>query len=346
MEKDSDKRTRRSPDEIKQEILSVLTDGPKTTEEIIQKTASHFPITKKFIDELIQDGEIVESQTEAGKVYLRKDYPIFYRIPISKKDRNRTLAILQAIVAEYKKQSKNDIFPFRTIIQKIAVDYIENNEPELPVMNFKFGKICCLAYEESISQKYESDIKLTTINLEKIRESVKKFIGKNATEAKMIQYKEPGMEFYKIKEEILNLFLEAKEHPDKLSEKIIEWSIYYPEKLGNVSVYFDKFIYSSTNILRLKNIDSRVSQLKETFDALWNMLMINYFFETARGFIEKDKIKQFDEIKNDITFPELSHAGILLDDMESEVTTIPESEFKKIKMNNKTAKLLHLLLED
>ncbi len=343
------KRIRRTPEEIREAILEVLIEGPKTIDEIVIETKSHFPVTKDFIGKLTIEGEIIESRSEKNqKIYLRKDYPVFYRIPISKIQRDKTLAILRAIVEEYRIQhGEESKFPFKTVIQKIAVDYIEENDPSLPVMNFKFGKICCLAYDENIHSIYNFTNNLSREEMEKIKESVNKFIGKNATQAKIFQYKQKGMRFYELKEEILDLFFNAKEKSEELSKNLIEWSIHYPDELESTYHLFDTFIYCATNILRLKKLDDeKIKQLKELFDGLWNILSIDYFFESASRFIQPEKKSLFEEIQKETILQELFNMEMVLGDLKTEVDMIPSKDFKEIDMDNKTAKLLHLLLED
>ncbi|MCH7850772.1 MAG: hypothetical protein IH845_03975 [Nanoarchaeota archaeon] len=342
------KRIRRDPGKIKNKILEVLIKGPRTIDQIARKTNSHFPVTKKFINELMDESKIAESNSEKNlKVYLRKDYPVFYRIPVSKDQRDKTLQILKTIVEEYKmKKGDMSYFPLRTIIQKIAVDYIEENEPDLPVINFKFGKICCLAYNEEIYSNYDYMKTLSGDRLEKIRGNIEKFDKKNSIDAKRIQYAQKGMEFYKLKEEIME-GLESKDTKyEDLSKKFIEWSVYFPNELESVYHLFDKLIYCATNILRLKKMTNEKSQLKEGMDSLWNTLSVIYFFESSKKFIDKTKIELFNKIKDENTIPEIINSEMVIGDLKKEIGNIPENRFKKIDMNNKVAKLLHLLLED
>lgn len=321
-------KVKKTPEEIKSEILNQLSRGPMSTSEIGNAINSNWLTIEKFINELKTEEKVIEIITTAKmKVYGRSDDLAFYGLPFSEDTRKKSAMLLCAIVNEWKKEK--GITPSRTLLQKVAVELIEQTDKqlkEIPILRFHYGQTLAIRYEESQISQYEP-IKLDSNQMKLLKELVNKYHGKSTNFAKLEQYKKKGMEFYKEKEENL---LKVLAEPDlkKVEGSLLKMAVFYPIELKNSFPLFDKFVYCNTVILNLKdNLRKEyIPKIKEIFYLIWDVITTEYFFYDAEKFIHPTKRELFNQIKINTLNPKFSNVLSLVDDLESEVNSInPEN---------------------
>jgi predicted transcriptional regulator len=321
-------KTKKTPDEIKSEILNQLSNGPMSTSEIGNAINSNWLTIEKFINELKTEEKVVEIITTAKmKVYGRSDDLAFYGLPFSEEIRKKSAMLLCAIVSEWKKEK--GMTPPRTILQKVAVELIDQTDKqlkEIPVLRFHYGQTLAIRYEESQIAQYDP-MKLDTGQMKLLRDLIKEYDQKSTNYAKLKQYRKKGMEFYLEKEENL---LKGLSDTDigKVEKSLLKMSVFYPIELKNSFPLFDKFVYCNTIILNLKDNQRKeyLPKVKEMFYLLWDVITTEYFFYDAEKYIHPAKKELFNQIKINTLNPKFSNVLSLIGDLESEVNSInPES---------------------
>jgi len=339
-------KIKKTPKEIKEDILNELREGPKTISDISVNINSNWLTVEKFINELMEEKEgrkIYELiSASKSKVYCSSDDLAFYCLPFREDIRKNTLALLHTISEIWKEKTKQEIL--RTKLQKIAVEFVEeaNLKEEIPVLNFHYGQTLALRYEENISNPITFD--LSTVQKQKLLGIISKYKDWSVHKVQLAQYEKPGMEFYREKEtKTIDLFTPS--NPDNLKESIFKLSSLYPIQLKESFEVFDKFVYCVINILNLKEKQEHLQKIKEIFYLLWDCLTTEYFFNDAEQWINNEKKELFFQIKSNNLNSKLSSVETLLNDLKEEIESLEEDKFKN-GTSEKSKELLHSLLSD
>jgi len=338
-------KIKKTSEEIKDAILSDLKDGPKTITEISESVNSNWVTVGEYLKKLKEEKEVLEIVSSPKmKVYRRTDDLAFYGLPFSKKIREDTFSLL-CLIARLWREKTGQNNPSRTIIQKVAVEFIEesNGDISLPILNFHYGQTLALRYDEKFENECK-DFKLTEKQKESLSKLIKKYENWSAGRSQKEQYSKHGMEFYKTKEELLSAFTINNE--EEIIQKILELSVYYPSELIETYELFDKFEYCSINILNIKKEDTRkeyTQKLKEIFSLIWDAITTNSFFYEAERYMEENKKELFNYIKVNIINSKISNVSPILDDFKSEIDSIPLGEINT-NTSEKSKELLSRLL--
>lgn len=322
-------KTKKTPEEIRLEILNQLKNGPKTIAEIGENIGSNWLTTEKFLVELKDEGKILEIvSTTKMRIFRRTDDLAFYGIPFSEKIRNSSASLLFTIADKWKKDTGE--IPARTLLQKVAVELIEGSEGklgEIPILRFHYGQTLAVRYDESYSIE-QKPFSLTTEQLNFLSSLIKKYQGKSLRHAKLNQYKKKGMEFYLEKEENVTGGFSEEDY-QKIEKSLLRLSIFYPIELKNSFPLFDKLVYCATALLNLKEIEVKkeyFNKIKETFYLLWDAITTEYFFYDSDRHILPEKKELFNQIKNSVLNPKIANLLSIIEDLESEVNSVNPDE--------------------
>jgi len=322
--------TKKSPDEIKSDILTQLNNGPKSIAEISEAIGSNWLTTEKFLNELKEAGIIFEIiSTPKMKVYKSIGDLAFYSLPFSEEIRDRSCALLFAIAGEWRKKG---IVPARTMLQKVAIELIEQTEglKDIPILRFHYGQTLAVRYEPSAKC---TPLTLNESQLKKLSELIKEYAGKLAMYAKSKQYQKPGMELYKEKYENLErgFFCFNEENFKNIEKSLLKLSIFYPVELKHSFSLFDKFIYCATILLNLKDKELKkqgFAKIRELFPLIWDAITTEYFLYDAEKFILPAKKELFFQIRDNLINLKLSSISSLILDLESEINSINPIEIE------------------
>ena len=340
-------KIKKKPEEIRAEILNQLKNGPKSIAEIGQAINSNWLTTEKFLKELKKEGIIFEIVSSPKmKVYRSTEDLAYYSLPFSEEIRNNSASLLYTIAEKWKKET--GVIPSRTMLQKVAVELIEQSEgklKEIPVLRFHYGQTLAIRYEESFKEEYKL-LNLTPEQLNLLSNLIKQHQGKPIKNAKLNQYKKRGMEFYLEKEENVIIGFSEEDY-QKIEKSLLKLSIFYPIELKNAFPLFDKFVYCTTILLSLKEIEVKkdyFNKIKEIFYLLWDVITTEYFFYDSDKYILPEKKELFNQISTSILNPKIANLCSIIEDLESEVNSINPEELE-VPMDEESIEIRKIFAE-
>jgi len=332
-------RERKTSEGIKEAIVLELNKGPKTVSELSANIKSNWITTEKFLNELLTEKKVIEIiSASKSKVYGSSSDPAFFNLPLSENTREKTLSLLKTIQDTWKKET--DVPLQKTVLQKLAVQFVEENnlQKEIPILRFHYGQTLALRSEESI----ETGIYPLESNQEKnLKNLVKEYKSYSAKEAKLKQYDKPSMIFYKAKEDALNNLHPQKELSKK---KFFNLLANYPSELSESFKLFDRFIYCTINVLKLKKgKEDYLVRLKEAFSLVWDCLTTEaYLYDIERN-IDPEKRELFLQIKSNCLNSRIMSVSNALEEIEGEVNNL---ELGEMNTSDNLSDFVHELFND
>jgi hypothetical protein len=328
------KKTR---EEIQQAILSSLNQKPLSIQDISKEINSNWSTVEEVLGELEREGKVrVLVATEKLKIFVDRDYPVFYGIPIQKKIIDKSLMLMNLIVKEWR--DKNKTTPPLTTIHKIAVDIVYDKECgiDLPVVDFHYGKVLPVIFKPVKIDEKQIE------NYSKIIGCIRKIMLKHseiAWKERRKQYEDYNMDFYKIKEEIqlsFNKKMEVFNESDKrnLEKSILSFSIKYPIYDRLIYNLFSRFESSSVLLLGAKEKKERFKDhfqsIRSSFEKIWDLTTTYLFFEGIKRFVMSENHSLFDLIRNIQINSKIASVESDLLELESFIGSIKEEDIPEI----------------
>jgi len=317
---------RKKSEQIKEQILDFLFEGPKSINEIKEKLGSNWPTINSYLEKLKEDGKVNEILiTDKMKVYRRTDDPVYYSLPFNKDIRMKTLYILSEVEKRWKREKGVELS--KTALQKLAVDVIKTCKLDLPILNFHYGMTTCASLDSNnenimglIEEPKEKKLILDCIG-EVINDKNHTGIAYQEREYQYSKYKMP---FYSAKEKLTKLFIihknkNNKEFKEKLKRYLLNLSLNYPIKLEKFYDEFEKFAGNVQIILSQDNGDDieGLEIIKGTLTQLWDKITTFTSFQDSEEFIDKDRKQLFEQIKElNYNFKELNYRAYI-EELES-----------------------------
>src|SRR3989339_772275 len=297
---------RKTPQQIKKEILDFLFEGPKSNNEIATKINSNWPTTSKYLEELKAERKVNEIiSSDKMKVYRRIDDPIYYSLPFNKEIRIKTLYLLKEVEERWKKEKGIELS--KTALQKIAVDIIKTQNLNLPILNFHYGMTTCASFDSNNKEILE--LVTEPKEKEKILEGIKEAFKDKRHDG--IAYRERLYQY--------NKYNSKKTFKNELRQAILELSLNYPIKLDKFYLDFERFIRNTQIILSNGKSDEvdNLEIIKGTLIQLWDKLTAFTSFKDAEEFIDNDKKQLFEQIRElNYNFKEMNYK-IYIEELES-----------------------------
>jgi len=343
---------RKTPDQIKKEILEFLFEGPKSINEIKEKLGSNWPTINSYLEKLKEKERVNEILiTDKMKVYRRTDDPVYYSLPFNKDIRMKTLYILSEIEKRWKEERGTELS--KTALQKLAVDVIKICKLDLPILEFHYGMTTCASLDHNneevmsfIEKPKEEDLILSCI---KDVVNDKEHTG-IAYQEREYQYRKYKMSFYSSKEELTKFFMFHKNHKtnkefkENLKRLLLNLSLNYPLKLDKFYFDFENFIRNAQIILSKEdkeNIEG-LEIIKGTLTQLWDKITTFTSFQDSEKFIDKDKRQLFEQIKElSYNFKELNYKPYIeeLESLAQEINPF-EIDMPQNKISDEIQKLI------
>lgn len=331
-------KERKTSEEIKEKILSVLSGGPRGISEIAEDINSNWITTEKFLSELIQERKIIEIiSASKSKVYASSNDLAFFYLPLSENARNKTLALLTTISNSWKE--KTGKFPPRTILQKLAVAFVEANnlQNEIPVLRFHYGQTLALRYEENSDAK---QLDLTDVQKDKLDDLITEYKDYSSTIAKNKQYEKPYMKFYREKEIMLVALCDG--NFNSIEDSLLNMITHYYPELSESFNLFDRLVYCAVNISHLKNNkEDLLNRLKDVYSLVWDCLTTEAYFYDVQKFIAPNKNEMFSQIKSNYLVSKITNVKNVLDELENEVNS---TELEEVGSSDNVSEFVHELL--
>ncbi len=339
---------KKSREEIADSILTFLDEKPLSIQQISEKVGSNWMTVNEILEQLKTEGNVKEVvATDKIKIFRRTDYPVFYGIPIPKKYRDQTLFVASEIVKHWKEHNKGEL-PLNTTLQKVAVEVIKECSLNLPVLPLHYGLVTALAIkpEEQVNKEYDWNGKEEkNFIIKSIKEEVSKHEN-NASKEEDNQYKKYDLKLFQTRKEIVNLFKKElkDENIKELGHKISK--MHFILSIDNLDIYnlFDRFVSSCTIIFISKETKIHISQIRETFDILWELITTEMFLKEGRKFIHPEDASLFDLIKSFHINSKICTGEERISNLESVVGSINPDELY-VSMDEESIEIRRIIAE-
>ncbi len=347
---------RRNAEQIQEDILSHLKEGPKSIKKLSELTESTWATINTHLNNLKEENKVREILSVNNmRVFIRSDYPVFYGLPLDKEKRNLSLYLLAKIIDSWKNTHDGEI-PNKTTVQKIAVE-IAKNEPSLnlPVVRFHYGKVLPVSIEPQNANQILIDYNVSKPKnsddiLKKINHEIKNGNHTNiAWKEKKKQYeKHKDMKIYLLKDKI-EYASHNKDDFKAETEKIIydffleipstQRYSYYLQRYHDFISAFEFIIHSSEFEKEKKQY---IQEIIEVFDSIWQSLTTQFFFEDFGSQTDKE----LEEIQENI---EKNTFEIDIFQIDDKITNLLSYKkyltIKKKELNENERKIMGILLE-
>jgi len=347
---------RKNAEQIQEEILSHLKEGPKSIKKLSELTESTWSTINLHLENLKKENKVREILSVNNmRVFIRADYPVFYGLPLDKEKRNLSLYLLAKIIDSWKEMHNGEI-PNKTTVQKIAVE-IAKTEPSLnlPVVRFHYGKVLPVSMEPQNASQMLIDYNVTEPKnsneiLKKINHEIKNGNHTNiAWKEKKQQYeKHEDMKIYLLKDKI-EYASSNKDNFKADTEKIIydffleipssqRYSYYLQRYHDFISAF--KLIISSNEFEKEKK--QYIQEIIEVFNSLWQSLTTQFFFEDFGSQTDKE----LEEIQENIEKNTFEIDIFQVDDKINNLLSYRDYlTIKKKELNENEKKIMGILLE-
>ena len=304
---------RKNAEQIQEEILSHLKEGPKSIKKLSESVESTWATINTYLEELKNKGKVRELLSGGNlRIFVRTDYPVFYGLPLDKEKRNDCIYLLYKIIEIWKEKYKEEI-PSKTTIQKIAVEIAKRNPQfNLPIVRFHYGKVLPIIVEPAnISEIVKEYVLEIPFNYKEFEKEIKIEIERGYTNIAWIertkQYKtHKDMKIFELKETIsykfyknnlpkdslnafYNLFMEipTKDRYSKIFRK-------YQDFISSINFIFSTKEYQESDD---KNKSEYVSEIFDSFNSIWKELTTEFFFEDIEPFLINEEEKTPELVK-------------------------------------------------
>jgi hypothetical protein len=343
---------KKTPEQIKKEILDKLEQGPLSIQQISKDIDSNWVTVSKFLDELkneLRVREILIGDNVRLFRLVRED--TYLDIPVDKKYKELGYYIFKKIREEWK--TKKDVTPTNTDVLKVAVEVLEKTElnQQIPTVWYLYGKIPVLKLlqEPQLENVEHSTIKVKNVDIGKldnqIESAVKTFSDRNNShEIRVKQYELYNQELYILKEKLFHFLVKEEVDSEKLKSFCSELYARCPSKedaseILNITQDFVSTIYKMS---MLKNLNELKKEVLETLYSVWKMIAVYMFFDSLTSY---DRFKERDKILSiyfsDSLFRNISNAKESVANLNSiYMNNISQLEEPKLLEDNPTSKLL------
>lgn len=287
------KQARKTPSQIKEEILSKLDSGPLSVEQLRKSISdSNWTTINKYLEELKEEDLVKEIiSTDKIKIYQKITGDTYFNLPLTQEERKKFRTLFYLIKKEYGKLGKT--IP-RTHFAKIAVHAIKQSDQlsELPTLWYLYGIIPLMIpdstqdYSAEFSFKNRSEIELL------IREFIRDNHSRSSTQLKKNQHKDYHEELYILSDEFLEMSSDGWEanRAMEILKKIYIACPLDPE-FPEVFNFMDRFYITVSKLNTLNLLGDTKRELFSTFNALWKYIATYKAYRSLVG------IKRFEDNK-------------------------------------------------
>jgi len=291
--------TRKTAEQIKEEILFHLNNEPISIEQLRKKLDSNWSTTNNYLEELSREGKVKEIiSADKAKIYQRIFGDTYFDIPISLEERKKFRTLFSLIIKKYKEMNK---IPNKTQLAKTAVKVIHSPESgltELPTVWYLYGLIPLMIADTS--QDYQEEFVFE--HKQKIINIIEVFIienqDKKTKQIQKEQHKEYNDRLYQLSDDFLELIGKNSWDNNKIFEVLNEFFIVCPlnEEFKEVFTFTERFISTIRKLSHFDKLENNKTKILLTFDALWKFIATYKFYETIslkRKFSDKNLLNLY-----------------------------------------------------
>ena len=302
------KRTvKRQSCDITEKILKALSDALSTDsnqkitiQDISKESGISWESTKRHLELLKKLNSVREFQ-EGGKIYYQMigkvEQDTLFSIPISDEHRKiieKTYRTIKDLCSENNKALS------KTLVQKIAVDYIEKRHPDIARGWYLYGEMLLLPFdpEKDYPEKLDSSENVL------IKRVCDEYFSCCETSHKIRkhQYEKKDKKLYITKERLYYAlayddYAEAYKK-NKIRELLNEFIVYIDRTVENTMLMALVEDYCSQVLALLRHgttkqmMEARPAIL-DAFNAIWNLVATNEFYNSLIRYYDKELLKDY-----------------------------------------------------
>ena len=300
---------RRGSGLVAEKILNVLSSNPhqkRTIQEISKESEVSWDSTKRYLD-LFVNLKIVRVFPEDNKYQKMRslENDILFSIPLSEEHKSIIKKIYGAIKNIWK-DIYNDKPLTKTLVQKIAVDVVEEKYPDIPRGWYLYGEILLLPFEAD--NNYEDGLE-NKEDVTYIQEICTEYSSCDKSyQIRKHQYEKKKKELYLVKEKLYNqlAFLDYKENTNKnkIRESLNNFIFKIGRKEFNADILAIVEDFCGTVLGMFRHLDAdKLDVTKpvvlETFSSIWQLVATYELYDSLTKFYDKQLLQDylFEKIK-------------------------------------------------
>jgi len=295
------KQTRKSPQKIKDEILSQLDKQPLSVEQLRKNIEdSNWGTINKYLEELKEEGQVREIiSTDKIKIYQRIMGDTYFDLPITEEQRKKFHTLFSMIFNEYKKRRR---MPTKTHVAKCAVHVIDNKEMglnDLPIVWYLYGMMPLMAIDTNVNYIEEYSLK----HKKKIQNLIVEFVDENgekkSSQIQKEQHRKYNEEIYVLSDDVFDLLSEKEIDNKGVNNLLSKFFVACPidSEFPEIFNLTERVIalVQKMNLIKINIQDIRRKVLL-TFDALWRFIALYKLYKSqisGPNAMRKEIVKNF-----------------------------------------------------
>ncbi|MEK6959824.1 MAG: hypothetical protein AABX47_01505 [Nanoarchaeota archaeon] len=296
---------KRAAGEVSQKILEVLSSHAgrsMSIQDIAKEAGVSYDSVKRHVEVFVKI-DVLRRLEENGKVVYQKmrsyKSDTLFSIPLSAESKERIKKVYATVLKVWPSICDKPLS--KTLMQKIAVDVIEELHPEVPRGWYLYGEILMLPFDSD--QDYGPPIDETP-KVGYIRGVCKEYCGccDASYKIRRHQYEKKKKPLYLVKED-LSYYLTYFDYNDpknknKIREALNNFIFNLERKEFNswIIALVDDFCSSVLQILRHGSVDE-INQSKpiviENFNNVWQLVATYELYDSLTRFFDKELLKDY-----------------------------------------------------
>lgn len=291
---------RKTAEQIKEEILSSLKEGPLSIEQLRKKVESNWSTINNYLEELSKEGKVKGIiSADKAKIYQRVFGDTYFDIPITDEERKKFRTLFSLIMQEYKTKS---VIPTKTHLAKCAAHVIKNESSglsNLPVVWYLYGLIPQMIVDPYQEYQIETGLNHLEVIKKLIRGYIAQNLGKSCNLIQREQHEEYGEELYILSDEFFKVLNKQEWKNEEVLEILNKFFIACPvdEEFPEIFDLTEK-VFSIIEKLALIGVDlqNHRKEILLSFDSLWKFIALYKLYKsktTGENAISKETLLKF-----------------------------------------------------
>ncbi len=274
---------RKTPEQIKEEILDALKESPLSIEQLRKKVESNWSTVNTYLEELSKDGKVKEIlSADKAKIYQRVFGDTYFDIPITDVERKKFRTLFSMIIKKYKDVNRT---LNRTELAKAAVKVIKSPESglsDLPTVWYLYGAIPLMMPDPSkeYPEEIELEHKLRINNI--IEVFIKTNYNKKTKQIEDDQYVKYNERLYQLKKAFIKNTEQPTIHKKEILDTLNEFFVACPidDDFKEVFLFTERFISTVRKLSYFDELQNHKTKILLTFDALWKFIATYKFYKS------------------------------------------------------------------
>lgn len=274
---------RKTPKQIKEEIMDALKERPLSIEQIRIKVESNWSTVSNYLEELSKEGKVKEIiSADKAKMYQRVFGDTYFDIPLTDDERRKFRTLFSMIIKKYKEMNKT---PNRTELAKTAVKVITSPESglsDLPTTWYLYGAIPLMIPDTS--KEYPEEVEFE--HKQKIERIIEIFVKENSDkksrQIQKEQHREYNDKLYQLADKFLELTEDAVWNREEIFKVLNDFFVACPidGDFKEVFWFTERFISTVRKLSYFDELEHHRTRILLAFDALWKFIATYKFYKS------------------------------------------------------------------